>query len=183
MQMLDKESDSGPFEGRAWEDPSLSPPPRREVYYAPCHGNQLATVKEAQAPSGTAAPPFILAPPSTSSTYPDNADDIESRLFTRLVKQWHEERGITSSLSKMFNCSSYQQIIEMGDRAVPLILERLKQEGENPDHWYAALEAITGEDPVPEDAYGDTVLIAKAWLSWAETKECAVFGHIPKFRT
>ena len=104
-----------------------------------------------------------------SSQYSQSIDE-ESILFSRLVEQWREERGITSSLSEMFKCPSYQEIIEMGERAVSLILDQIVREENDPDHWYAALEAITGEDPVPEDAYGDTVKIAEAWLSWAEGK-------------
>ena len=92
----------------------------------------------------------------------------EESLFTRLVEQWHVERGITSSLSDMIVCPSYLRIIAIGERALPLILNQLRREGDDPDHWFAALEAITGEDPVPENAYGDTVTIAKAWLLWAE---------------
>ena len=104
----------------------------------------------------------------------------ESILFSQLVKQWNEERGITSSLSKMFMCPSYKKIIKMGGKAVPLILAQLVREGDDPDHWYAALKAITGEDPVPEDAYGDTVQIAKVWLSWAEERNVQYLGE---FRT
>ena len=94
----------------------------------------------------------------------------EELSFTRWVEQWHVERGITSSLSDMIACPSYLNIIAMGEKALPLILAQLRREGDDPDHWFAALEAITDEDPVPEDAYGDTVKMAKAWLLWAEEK-------------
>lgn len=92
----------------------------------------------------------------------------EVELFARLVVQWHKERGATSSLSAMILCSAYLQIIGMGEAALPLILAQMKEEGDDPDHWSAALEAITGVNPVPEEAYGDTVQIAEAWLDWAE---------------
>ena len=88
--------------------------------------------------------------------------------FVRKVEQWHAERGITSSLSEITACTSYLQIIGMGEKALPLILAQLRREGDDPDHWFTALEAITGEDPVPEDAYGDTVKMAEVWLLWAE---------------
>ncbi len=90
--------------------------------------------------------------------------------FAQLVGQWHRERGITSSLSEMIVCPSYLRIIAMGEKALPLILAQLRREGDDPDHWSAALEAITGEDPIPKEVYGDTVKIAKAWLSWAEER-------------
>ena len=92
----------------------------------------------------------------------------EDAVFALLVRQWHEERGISSSFSDMVLCPSYQRIIGMGEKAIPLILAQLRRESDDPDHWYAALEAITGEDPVPTDVYGDTVKIAEAWLLWAE---------------
>ena len=92
-------------------------------------------------------------------------------LFARLVIQWHQERGITSSLSEMILCPSYQKIIGMGEAAVPLILAQMKEEGDDPDHWSAALEAITGVDPVPEEACGDTVKMAEAWFVWAEESD------------
>ena len=88
--------------------------------------------------------------------------------FARLIERWHAERGITSSMSEMIACPSYLKIVGMGEKALPLILGQLEHEGDDPDHWFAALEAITGEDPVPEDAYGDTKKMAAAWLSWAE---------------
>ena len=94
--------------------------------------------------------------------------DLEKIMFARLEKQWRKERGITSSISDMVVCPSYLRIIGMGRSAVPLILAQLKREGDDPNHWFVALEAITGEDPVPEDAYGDTIRMAEAWLSWAE---------------
>lgn len=93
--------------------------------------------------------------------------DKEKMLFSILEKKWKKERGITSSTSDMVAFPSYLRIIGMGESAVPLILAQLKREGDDPNHWFVALEAITGEDPVPEDAYGDTVRMAEAWLSWA----------------
>jgi hypothetical protein len=65
-------------------------------------------------------------------------------------------------------CPSYQRIIGMGGRVVPLILREMENEGDDPDHWFWALEMITGADPVPVEAYGDTVQMAQAWHSWAE---------------
>ncbi len=91
-------------------------------------------------------------------------------LFASWVKQWHKERGITSSISDMIACPSHLKIIALGEQALPLILTQIKREGDDPDHWFVALEAITGENPVPEDAYGDSVKMAKAWLLWAKER-------------
>jgi hypothetical protein len=88
--------------------------------------------------------------------------------FRILTENWRRERGIASSVTKMAMCPSYQRIIGMGGAAVPFILREMENEGDDPDHWFWALEMITGADPVPIEAYGDTVQMAQAWRSWAE---------------
>ena len=108
---------------------------------------------------------------STTETGTDFVIDDEEALFNQYVIQWRVEKRIMSSLSDMIRCPSYQKIIAMGNKALPLILDQIRREGDDPDHWYAARSAITGEDPTPEDAWGDTVKMAEAWLLWAEKKE------------
>ena len=61
---------------------------------------------------------------------------------------------------------AYQQIIGMGTPALPLIFQELQRE---PDHWFWALGAITGENPVPEEDAGDLDAMTDAWLSWGST--------------
>ena len=86
--------------------------------------------------------------------------------FHVLVEAWRTERGATSSITKMATCPSYQRIIAMGEKAVPLMLREMEMEGDEPDQWFWALAAITGADPVPDEARGDMVAMAKAWLDW-----------------
>lgn len=57
----------------------------------------------------------------------------------------------------------YQRIIGMGPAALPLILDSLRRE---PEHWYWALEAITGENPVPPEDRGDIQKTADLWVAW-----------------
>ena len=91
----------------------------------------------------------------------------DREMFRGFVELWYTERiGAASSMAEIIACPSHLRIIGMGLRALPLIIEQLEREGNDPDHWCAALEAITGEDPVPEDAHGDTVRIAEAWIAW-----------------
>ena len=90
--------------------------------------------------------------------------------FCVLRDAWHTERGITSSPSEMAACPAYQKIIGMGIQALPLIFKQLRFEGDDPDHWFIALKTITCENPIPEDAYGNMVKMAEAWLSWAEER-------------
>ncbi len=87
--------------------------------------------------------------------------------FNMLIEQWHIERRYISSLSKLANCPSYREIVGMGPDALPFIFAQMRSEGNDPDHWDIALTEITGEDPVPESSYGDSIKIARAWLDWA----------------
>ena len=86
--------------------------------------------------------------------------------FKGLVKQWHAQRGVSSSLTQGVLCSAYQSIIGMGQPAVPLLLGQLKSEGDDPDQWFWALCAITGCQPVPEEDLGRFVKMARHWLAW-----------------
>jgi len=56
----------------------------------------------------------------------------------------------------------------MGQDALPSLIAQLRSEGEDPDHWFVALHHITGTNPVPDEDRGDTVMMAKAWLDWAD---------------
>jgi hypothetical protein len=87
--------------------------------------------------------------------------------FSALAKQWRQETGFHSSLSRKFNHPAYQRIMAMGPAALPLILKDL--EG-NSGHWFYALRYIAGYDV----AIGTTdVESARSkWLDW---------GHLNNF--
>jgi hypothetical protein len=85
--------------------------------------------------------------------------------FRDLVQQWKAATEFTSSLTQMVTHPAYQQIIGMGKEAIPLILEELQREE---DHWFWALKAITGEDPVPPGDRGQLPKMTEDWLRWAE---------------
>lgn len=86
--------------------------------------------------------------------------------FQWLTEQWRVERGAMSSITAAAMCPAYQAIIGMGQGAVPFILEMLRAEGKEPDQWFWALKAITGDDPVSESDRGDFVAMANSWLQW-----------------
>jgi hypothetical protein len=90
--------------------------------------------------------------------------------FKQLAAQWRLERGSTSSTTEIVLCPSYQAIIGMGAKAVPLILAEMEAEGEHPDHWFWALQALTKADPVSEEDEGDFRKMAKSWLQWASRR-------------
>ncbi len=90
--------------------------------------------------------------------------------FLSLVSQWRKERGATSSITEMAMCPSYQQIIAMGERVIPFILRELEDEGDEPDLWFWALQVLTENDPVSDEARGNMKKMADAWLDWARSR-------------
>ncbi len=96
-------------------------------------------------------------------TQPPAADASVENVFLALARDWREERGPTSSTTQMALGPSYQRIIGLGPAAVPLILRELERE---PDQWFWALKAITGEDPVPAASRGKVGEMARLWVAW-----------------
>jgi hypothetical protein len=86
------------------------------------------------------------------------------RDFYRRTATWRAETCFLSDINEKCNHPAYLQIIEMGPDVVPLILEELERE---PDHWFAALRKLTGENPVPAEARGRLKDMTLAWLDWA----------------
>src|SRR5258708_2495878 len=78
--------------------------------------------------------------------------------FNSLVKEWSEETSFLSSLHKKAMHPAYQRIIQMGKPVLPLIFADLSR---RQVLWFWALNAITGEDPVPENAAGNDAV--QAW--------------------
>lgn len=91
-------------------------------------------------------------------------------IFQTLVEQWRSERGTTSSTTEMVMCPAYQNIIGMGPRAIQFILAELVLEGDNPDHWFWALQVLTRVNPVSDEDEGDLRKMTAAWLKWAASK-------------
>jgi hypothetical protein len=91
-------------------------------------------------------------------------ESIEQK-FQRLAAKWRTETGHLSSTSRMVNHPAYQEIIAMGQDVLPLLLRDLAKE---PDHWFAALRAITGAQPVAPEDRGRIDRMATAWLRWAK---------------
>lgn len=86
--------------------------------------------------------------------------------FSEFVRQWKADTAFLSSATETALHPAYQSIIGMGDIAVRFLLKQLASEGDQPDHWFWALRAITGANPVdPRDA-GDNVAMARAWHEW-----------------
>jgi hypothetical protein len=83
--------------------------------------------------------------------------------FYSLKAKWLKEIEFLSDTNEICTCEAYQQIIGMGEAALPFIHVELQTA---PDHWFWALKAITCEDPVPENERGNLAAMTKAWLEW-----------------
>ena len=55
--------------------------------------------------------------------------------------------------------------ISMGQKAVPLILNEMQQ---RPGHWFRAIKAITGENPMHPEHAGDLTHMTEDRLKWGE---------------
>ncbi len=82
--------------------------------------------------------------------------------FDLLVNQWVTDTSISSSAHDICMHPSYQQVIGLGPRVIPLIVEEMLAGGL---HWSWALRAITGENPASNS--GSPRAATKAWLQWA----------------
>ena len=86
-----------------------------------------------------------------------------SEKLRELVMAWRNDVRLYSSVSQMVLHPAYQQIIGMGPAVVPLLLRELEQ---SPDHWFWALKAIAGVDPVKPEHRGRVKQMAEDWLRW-----------------
>ena len=98
--------------------------------------------------------------------FPESRQRIED-LFYTLAINWKNDVRLTSSATEIILNSFYQRIIGMGPVALPMILRELNRE---PDHWFWALQAISGENPVRPQDRGKLNEMAKSWLKWGKEK-------------
>jgi hypothetical protein len=95
--------------------------------------------------------------------------------FQNLVDEWQRERGAMSSITEMSMLTPYQNIIGMGVDALPLILTKLKAEGDDPDQWFWALLTISEANDlnppqIGEEDRGDFRKMAQIWLEWGKSQ-------------
>ncbi len=91
---------------------------------------------------------------------------VQSR-FRELAKQWRQATAHLSSSARMAAHPAYREIVQMGWPAVPFLIAELRRK---PNHWFIALEEITGENPVPPGCDGDINEMARAWIEWASKR-------------
>ena len=93
--------------------------------------------------------------------------DAPDEEFSLLADRWRRETGMLSSISRKAMHPAYQRIIGMGAGAIVPILQELQVRS---DHWFWALNAITGENPVPEESAGNLRQMADAWIAWGRRR-------------
>lgn len=91
-----------------------------------------------------------------------NTENTEEK-FNRLYSKWKEEGLYLSSLSEMFTLESYQEIVKLGQAAIPFILRELNQQ---PSFLIKALKDITGVNPVSDANQGNVKATVNDWLAW-----------------
>jgi hypothetical protein len=101
--------------------------------------------------------------------YTDNDDALRAlhARFEQLTQKWKTETGMLSRVDKKCMHPAYQEIIGMGSTAIPWILKDLKA---TRGHWFWALRAISGEDPVQDEDVGDAQKMIEAWLAWGRNR-------------
>ncbi|MGC0776877.1 MAG: hypothetical protein WCD68_06700, partial [Candidatus Acidiferrum sp.] len=105
---------------------------------------------------------FVSAGDLQLEMFPQQTVIEDYFVFKLLVDQWRKERGATSSITEMVLCPAYQSIIGMGPKAIRFILTELSSEGDDPDHWFWALQALTRANPVSEEDEGNLGRMSRA---------------------
>jgi len=85
--------------------------------------------------------------------------------FDALVSIWKTKSRFMSDPIRMIELEEYQRIIKLGRDTIPLLLRELRQ---NPDHWFHALEQLTGETPVNLEHAGQIRAMADDWVQWGK---------------
>ncbi|HEX3356591.1 MAG TPA: hypothetical protein VHS31_06375 [Tepidisphaeraceae bacterium] len=89
--------------------------------------------------------------------------DSLRKKFDTLADRWEQATVYISSPTQAAQHTAYQQIIEMGEDAIPLILRRMRDRG---GHWFWALALLAQADPVPQAGRGRIKEMQAAWIRW-----------------
>ena len=103
-------------------------------------------------------------PPANHQARVGEVVSLHSRVrFAAALAAWRHDSLFDSFPNRMKRHPSFQSIVAEGNKAVPLIAAELRRE---PSFLFLALEEITGENPVSEDAQGNLQATVAAWLTW-----------------
>ena len=104
----------------------------------------------------------LVSATSTNSRYRPRSSDYIDYFYSNLRK-WESETSVISSVAEIQKHRSFVSIVNIGELAVPLILDELRVE---PSLLFLALRRITGDDPVSPSDRGNVKSMVDAWLAW-----------------
>ena len=102
-----------------------------------------------------------------SNMQPPPVSPEVKKVFDQCFKQWKADERPTSIMLTRVAHPAYLRIISLGPPALPLILRALEKE---PDPWFWALTAITGEDLTPKSHSFRFSKLVEAWLQWGRKR-------------
>ena len=105
-------------------------------------------------------------PPEAQSRLVPDIEPADRERFRILADQWENETVFMSFSDQAAEHPAHQEIISMGEAAVPLILERMQSRG---GHWFHAFQDITNENPLKPVDHGDIGAMQAAWLECGES--------------
>jgi hypothetical protein len=86
-----------------------------------------------------------------------------AEVFRDLAETWRHDTATSSSALQIATHPAYLRIIGLGNAVIPFILADLE---ERSSHWFLALTALTGVDPVEVQKRGRIREMTQAWLNW-----------------
>jgi hypothetical protein len=98
---------------------------------------------------------------------PEQKRDV-ARLFQGLATEWNATTRYRSNMHALRNHPVCQELVALGQPAVPLILGELEREPNL--SWFVVLTAITEENPVPPAVAGQVDAMARAWIDWGRQR-------------
>lgn len=108
----------------------------------------------------------LVATPSDHHE-PRNRSDLEVRDRFRVhFAKWVQDTSAKSSYAALMTHPSYQAILGLGLPAVPYLLQEISTGGGGA--LIAALEAITGENPIRPEHESSSKLMVEDWLAWGK---------------
>ena len=159
-----------------------------EEYLRPLKPRKFLTCKEGCAPYTICAEKKAASRASRLATYktahlwmgkpqvedaPERGDERPALVmstevkFHRLADAWSENSLHVSSVSDLINDPSYQQIIDLGWKALPYLLDDLQKRKR---FWFPALAAITGVRPFDPGDLSNPRRMTEAWVKWGRRK-------------
>lgn len=86
------------------------------------------------------------------------------RKFSMLKSVWENDTIFSSSISEITNHPAYYAVIKLGREIIPLIIQDLQTTN---NHWFYALEILTGENPIRPEHRGNIEQMKNDWIDWA----------------